>query len=207
MESAFNGFLLRCTSLLPPSMVVYLKTAWLQYKKLTQLVTEWVGLLIERFTACNNLQLLRSLLSSINLKISQVFKGRMVMFKVVHPFLQMYPKNLFYFHSTKPDLLTSITFFSSTQILWAAMPYHLRSKQRQTSSSPDTRINSFWFMSHSWLATEASKMTLGLPSGFPAVGEFLPYKSIWNYGKHPIPPQENPDTVTVPNILVQDSYP
>lgn len=60
-------------------------------------------------------------------------------------------------------------------------------------------------MSHSWPATEASKMTLGLPSVFP---EFLPQKFIWNYGKHPIFHPENPDTVTtlVPNILVQDSY-
>lgn len=117
-------------------------------------------------------------------------------------------KFLFYFHSTKPDLLTSIIFFCSTQILWAAMPPHLRSRQRQTRSSTDTQINSFWFMSHSWLATDASKMTLGLPSGFPAVGEFLPYKSIWNYGRHPTPHPQNPDTVTtsVSNILVQDTY-
>lgn len=121
-----------------------------------------------------------------------MFKGRTVMFKVVHPFLQMYPYN---FILLSQHLLPSTTFFCSAQILWAAMPPHLRSRQRETGSSMDT-FESFWFMPHSWLTTEA-RMTLGLPPGFPAVGEFLPYISIWNYDKHPIPRPKNPDTVSI----------
>lgn len=118
-------------------------------------------------------------------------------------------KILFYFHSTKPVPLTFIIFFYPTQILWVEMLSCLRSKQKETtSSSTNTCINSFWFVSHSWLTTEAGKMTLGLPSGFPAVRAFLPYQSVWNYVKHPPSHPEKPSTLTTSllNIPVREPW-